>query len=113
MAEHGSEKRQRNVTRTVRLTRMEDAMLLTYADLAGLTAASYMRMSALKMPPPRAARRPTLDQALAARLLGQLGDAAAAFRQAAALADPQAAETAMNDLSEYRLMVFEAMGRKP
>ena len=36
-----------------------------------------------------------------------------AFRAAEALTDERAAETALRDLSELRLLCFDALGRKP
>lgn len=116
MAESGSEKRQRKVKRTVRLTTLEDALLCTYADHAGLTIASYLRHSALHMPPPRAARRPTVNHQLAVRLLAEIGQLNTAFRAAVAHADgvdPQAVETAIRDQSELRLVLLESMGLAP
>jgi hypothetical protein len=51
------------------------------------------------------------------RLIGELGALAGAFYRAVDVAgerlDPQAVETAMRDLSEYRLLLFNAAGRKP
>lgn len=113
MAESGSEKRQRKVKRTVRFTTLEDSLLVVHAGQAGLTPASYLRKAALNMPPPRAGRRPSIDHAIAAQILGQLGEAATAFRAAADLADAAAVETALNDFAEYRIVLFESMGRAP
>ena len=47
------------------------------------------------------------------RLLGELGQLATAFRLAHDLADPDAAEAAIRDLAELRLLCFDALGRKP
>src|SRR5690606_12314000 len=88
MAESGSEKRQRKVIRTVRFTTIEDALLCSNADIAGLTVASYIRKAALDMPPPRGGRCPSIDQKIASQLLAAMGEAATAFRDAAELADP-------------------------
>lgn len=113
MTASGSENRQRKVKRTVRFTPLEDALLVTFAEQAGLTPASYLRKAALDMPAPRAGRRPSLDRKIAAQLLGRLGETATAFRAAAHFADAAAVETTMNDLAEYRLVLFEALGRAP
>lgn len=113
MAESGSEKRQRKVKRTVRLTTLEDSLLLVQAGQAGLTPASYLRKAALDMPPPCAGRRPSIDQQMTAQLIAVMGNAATAFRDAAHLADPGLVETTINDLNEYRIVVLESMGRAP
>ena len=62
---------------------------------------------------PRAARRPTSNHEDVAVLLGSIGQLAAAFRSAATLADAQAVETALADLSELRFLCLTAPGRKP
>ena len=113
MAGSGSENRQRRVKRTVRLTLLEDAALRTLAAAAGVPVSTFIRCAALDFPLPRTVRQPSINHEVAAALLGRLGEAATAFRSAATHADPKALETAMNDFAEYRLMVFEALGRKP
>jgi len=113
MAESGSEKRQRKVIRTVRLTTMEDAVLRLNADQARLTIASYIRKAAVHMPPPSGGHCPSINQQIASQLLAAMGEAATAFRDAAELADPALVESAISDFSEYRIVVFESMGRQP
>lgn len=113
MANAGSEKRQRKVKRTVRLTTFEDALVCAHASAAGLTVASYIRKTALNTPPPRNGRRPAIDRQMTAQLLAAMGEAATAFRIAADLADPDLVETTITDLNEYRLILFESMGRAP
>jgi len=113
MAENGSEKRQRIRRYTVRFSRMEDALLRMHADQASLTIASYLRKSALEMPHPVAGCRPSIDRQMTAQLIAAMGEAATAFRNAAHLVDPGLVETTINDLNEYRIIVFESMGRAP
>ncbi|OJU24011.1 MAG: hypothetical protein BGN91_11215 [Nitrobacter sp. 62-13] len=113
MAESGSETRQRSKRRSVRFTPLEDALICAKANAAGVPIATYLRCTALGFPIPRAARRPTSSHKDVALLLGRIGQLATAFRSAAELADGQAVETALRDLSELRLLCFTALGRKP
>lgn len=113
MAGSGSETRGRHIKRTVRLTELEDALLCTHADQAGLTPASYLRAAAIRMPPPQQGRSPPIDRAMTAQLIGALGEAASAFRDAASLADKSMLRDAFNDFSEFRLLVLKSMGREP
>jgi hypothetical protein len=109
----GSETRQRSERYTVRFTALENALLLAKANAAGVPVATFLRCTALGFPITREARRPTSNHEDVARLLSQIGQLAAAFRRASALADERAVEIALNDLSELRLLCFNALGRKP
>jgi len=113
MAEHGSEKRQRRKRYTVRFSSMEDALLRMHARREGLTIASYIRKAALDMPPPVGGHCPSVDRRMTAQLIAAMGEAATAFRDAAELADPALVESAISDFSEYRIVLFESMGRAP
>jgi hypothetical protein len=113
MTESGSETRQRTERYTVRFTSLEDALICAKANAAGVPIATYLRCTALDFPIPRAARRPTSNHEDVAHLLGRIGQLATAFRDASALADRQAVETAMHDLAELRILCFTALGRKP
>lgn len=113
MAESGSEKRQRTKRYTVRFCTLEDALLRMHADRTGLTVASYIRKAALDIPPPIGGCCPSIDQQIASQLLAAMGEAATAFRDAAELADPALVESAISDFSEYRIVLFESMGRAP
>ncbi|MET4716155.1 hypothetical protein ABIF63_000258 [Bradyrhizobium japonicum] len=104
MAESGSETRQRDERHTVRFSPLEDALICAKANAAGVPVATFLRNTALAFPMPRAARRPTSNHEDVALLLGRIGQLAAAFRSAATLADTQAVETALADLSELRLL---------
>lgn len=106
-------KRNRLVRHTACFTTMENAVLMTRVEIAAVPISTYLRCAALDFPIPRAARRPTSNHEDVVRLLGELGQCASSFRKAALLADPVVAETAMRDLSELRLLCFDALGRSP
>ena len=107
----------KNQTRLVRhtacFTTIENALLMTQIELAAVPISTYLKCAALNFPLPRAARRPTTNPEEVARLLGELGRLSTAFREAQDLTDHDAAETALRDLSELRLLCFDALGRKP
>lgn len=113
MTDDTGKKQRRLVRHTACFTRMENALLMTQVELAAVSISTYLRCAALDFTLPRAARRPTTNHQDVVRLLGELGKCATAFREAQELADPDAAETAMRDLSEMRLLCFDALGRKP
>jgi hypothetical protein len=110
-------RRDRYVRHTACFTPIENALFLTRVAHAGVSISSFLKCSSLDFPLPRAARRPTLAHEDAMRLIGELGALAGAFYRAVDMAgdrlDPRAVETAMRDLSEYRLLLFNAAGRKP
>lgn len=103
----------RLVRHTACFTVPENAVLMTKVEVAGISISSLLRRSVLEFSQQRIMRRPTVDQQLAAHLLAELGDVATAFRQAAALVDPDAVRVTMDDLAEYRLFLLECMGRDP
>ena len=113
MTESGSEKRKRTKRYTVRFCTMEDALLRMHAGRTGLTIASYIRKAALDIPPPRGGCCSSIDRQMTAQLIATMGEAATAFRDAAHLADPGLVEAAISDFSEYRIILFESMGRAP
>lgn len=113
MADNGSDKRQRTKRYTVRFSSMEEALLRMHAGRTGLTIASYIRKAVLDMPPPPSGHCPSIDRQMTAQLIAAMGDAASAFRHAAHLADADLVETAISDLGEYRIVLFESMGRAP
>lgn len=69
----GSETRQRGETAWLRLTPGERAQLDERAERAGMTVSAYMRHQCLGEAGPRAVRRPPVERAALAQLLGQLG----------------------------------------
>jgi len=109
----GDKKKEQLVRHTACFTTIENALLMTQVELAAVSISTYLKCAALDFPLPRAARRPTTNHEEVARLLGELGRLSDAFRNAQNLADPDAAETALRDLSELRLLCFDALGRKP
>lgn len=118
LAKSGSQNRRRRCKRAAALTPEEAAIVDTMADRAGVSVSALIRSAVLNYPLARAARRPTVNHELAARLLGELGGVADAFRAAAdAESDPGQYEAlidaAARDLAEMRLLWFQAMGREP
>ncbi|TIQ08752.1 MAG: hypothetical protein E5X57_21970 [Mesorhizobium sp.] len=103
----------RLVRHTACFTSIENALLMTRVEIAAVPVSTYLRCAALDFPIPRAARRPTTNHQDVVRLLGELGQLATAFRQAHMLADADAAEAAIRDLAELRLLCFDALGRAP
>lgn len=69
----GSEKRQRGGYIGFRATEGEIAACRLAADNAGLTVSSYARAQTLAAPVMRVTRRPTVNKAALARLLGEIG----------------------------------------
>jgi Mobilization protein NikA len=113
----GSETRKRAAVLQARFTQAEAADIRARADRAGTTVASLIRSAVLAAEPPRATRRPTVNHKAVARMLGELGRVADAFRQAAGAADQGTChaliDAATRDLSELRTVCFEALGREP
>jgi hypothetical protein len=113
----GSETRQRQKTLSARFNEQEAEAIRQLADRAGVPVASFIRSATLNRPLPAAARRPTVSQEVAARLLGELGRVAESLRAVAAagqldLADPRLS-AALRDLADMRAVCFQAMGRQP
>lgn len=69
----GTDKRQRGVTVTVRLTADERARLEELSSRSGLAAGAFMRAATFGNPGPRAQRRPPADHVALRQLLGELG----------------------------------------
>lgn len=116
MAGSGSEKRRRQQVRKARFTDEEAALIDAQAAKAGVSVAELIRYAVLGVPPLRATRHPTMDDEIAAKLLGNLGVIASALRgrngAPGAKLDPEI-EAACRDISEMRAVWFEAFGRKP
>ena len=113
----GSETRKRSSVLQARFTAAEAAQVRAQADRAGTTVGSLIRSAVLSAEPLRATRRPTVNHKAVARVLGELGRVAEAFRQAAGAADQRKChdliDAATRDLSELRMVCFEALGREP
>lgn len=117
MAGSGSENRQRQITLKARFTEQEAALVTEQADRAGVSVASVIRYAVLGQTPLRARRQPTINEEIAARLLGDLGQLASALRgcagaQAPGKSDPRI-EAAHRDIAEMRAVLFQALGREP
>ena len=113
----GSHNRKRRKLLSARFNEQEALALRQRADRAGIPLSAYMRSAALGTPEPRAARRPTVNHQLVARLLGELGRIADELHRAAEAGDltpsnPEVA-AAMRDLAEMRAVCLEALGRQP
>lgn len=114
MARSGSENRQRQITLKARFTEQEAALVQEQAERAGVSVASLIRYAVLGQAPLRASRRPDADRAEIGRLIGGLGQLAAALREADAAGDNGARiDAAHRDLTEMRAVLFAALGRAP
>jgi hypothetical protein len=69
----GTDKRQRGVTVTVRLTADERARLDSLSSRSGLAMGAFMRAAAFGEAGPRAQRRPPADHRALRQLLGECG----------------------------------------
>src|SRR5690606_34824220 len=85
----GSESRKRPAILQARFSAEEAADIKARADRAGTSVGSLIRSAVLSAQPPRATRRPSVNHEAVARMLGELGRVADAFRKAAAAADPR------------------------
>jgi hypothetical protein len=117
MAGSGSENRKRQVSLKARFTEAEAALIREQADRAGVSVASIIRHAVLGQTPLRAGRQPAVNQELAARLLGKIGQLASALRETPC-ADQSGKidariEAAHRDIAEMRTALFQALGREP
>jgi hypothetical protein len=114
---HGSEKRARTTHVTIRLSPEERATISAAADRAGLTIGSYARNVLMGAPTPRQVRRPPVERAELARLLGHLGYIGNNINQIARVlngggeADMPALNEALAGLGGMRRAVLKALGR--
>jgi hypothetical protein len=115
----GSETRKRAPIIGFRATDEERAKIEAAAQRAGLTVGSYVRSRALSKPTTRAVRRPPVETAQLAKLLGMLGAAGGAIQQAA---KRQTANTgvvspellaAAGDFREAAATIIQALGKRP
>ena len=87
------------------------------ASRAGLTRASFQRVQSLSAPKTRSTRRPPIERAMLAKLLGQLGKVGSNLNQIAHAAHIDRAErgAASAVITELRALlphILQAMGRK-
>lgn len=116
----GSEKRQRQHSLTVRFNAAEHAAVVAQAEAIGLSAASFARTQLLDVPPPRAARRPPVERAQVAQLLGHIGKVGSNINQIAKTLNTGKGSLAQRDLAEalgavmdMREACLKALGRQP
>ena len=79
----GSQTRQRQKRPSMACTDAERAQLEAAAERAGMTLSAYMRHQCLGDAGPRAVRRPPVERAALAQLLGQLGKVGSNLNQIA------------------------------
>jgi hypothetical protein len=116
----GSETRKREPIIGFRATQAERAKIEASARRAGLTVGSYVRSRALKAPETRSVRRPAVETAELARLLGMLGIIGGTIAQiakeySAHPEDPLAVELhqAVADFRHAAEAIILAMGKHP
>lgn len=114
----GSEKRLRPGIVGFRVTDAEREELEAAADKAGLTLGSYIRSCVLSAPQTRAVRRPPIEKALLAQLLGQIGKVGGNIHQIVKHlnfgegVDRAQLRSALTSFEEAVAAIMEAMGRK-
>jgi len=122
MAGSGSNKRKRHYTLSARFDADEAKRVRSNAAKAGVAVAAMIRQAVLGLPPPRAARRPSVDHQAVGRLLGELGKIGSNLNQIAKhanagreITDGTVADINMvlRDLTELRLVCLQALGREP
>jgi hypothetical protein len=117
----GTEKRQRSIILTARFDQKEAAAVRKMADSSGLSVGSLLRRALFNTPPPRAARRPSVEVQAVARLLGQLGKIGSNINQIAYHLNAGrpggriegSLEEALRDLGELRIVCLQALGKEP
>lgn len=116
----GSEKRQRQHSLTVRFNATEHAAVVSQAEAVGLTAASFARTQLLDVPAPRGSRRPPVERAQVAQLLGQIGKVGSNINQIARTLNAGMGSPSQRDLAEamgavldMRDACLKALGRQP
>jgi hypothetical protein len=117
MSASGSERRQRARIVGFRATDAEHAAVRAAAERAGLTVGAYVRKHTLGAPVERQSRRPNIDRAQVAQLLGQVGRIGGNINQIAhslnAGGSPSAMliSSAVEDVAAMRRALMEALGR--
>ena len=114
----GSEKRKKSFLVTSRYDEAEFAELDEAASRAGLTRASYQRVQSLTTPKTRSTRRPPIERAELAQVLGQLGKIGSNLNQLAKAANMDAFQkhethAAVMQLRAFLPLLLQALGRKP
>ena len=114
----GSEKRKRSIVLTARFNDEEARAVRQIADRTGYSVSALIRHALLNVPPPRARRRPSVNHAAVAKLLGELGKIGSNINQLAHYAhlgrfQSNNIDMALRDLMELRLACLQALGREP
>jgi hypothetical protein len=113
----GSEVRKRAPIIGFRASDEERAVIEAAAQRAGLTVGSYVRSRALSTPTTRAVRRPPVETAQLAQLLGILGVAGGALQDIAKQHAPAAVSAelsaALKDFREAAAAILQALGKRP
>lgn len=104
----------------MRCTGQQLAVLDQAATRAGLSIGAFLRATALGAPGPRAVRRPPVETAQLACLLGQIGKVGSNINQLSAHAHrvqsvPVLSELRLmrRDLAMMRIATLNALGRRP
>jgi hypothetical protein len=112
----GSEKRKRGPIIGFRASTEERARIQADADRVGLTVSSYVRSRSLKKPTTRAVRRPPVETAQLAQLLGLLGAASGELHrigESLTTADADSnTRAALASLREAATAIMQALGKR-
>jgi len=115
----GSETRKRGPIIGFRATDLERAQIQAAAQRAGLTVGSYVRSRALAKPTTRAVRRPAVETAQLARLLGMLGAVSGAIQGIVQRhggdegITPAEIEETLRMFREAATAILQALGKRP
>jgi hypothetical protein len=115
----GSETRKRAPIIGFRAKEEERAQIEAAASKAGLTVGSYVRSCALKKPTTRAVRRPSVETAELARLLGHLGLVGGMVQQFASLPEtgasllPGALDETLHEFRQAARAILLTLGKRP
>jgi len=115
----GSETRKRGPIIGFRASDDERARIKAAADRAGLTVGSYVRSRALEKPTTRAVRRPPVEAAQLARLLGHLGVIGGAVttlmeqRGNGVAVSPSDITETLTAFRQAASVIMQALGRRP
>lgn len=116
----GSEHRQKGECIRARVSPAEKQEVTAKAERAGMTEGEYIRRHCIDAPETRAARRPNVDRAVLAEVVGHLGRVGSNLNQLARIAnfekrltDADELHRALVELVEVMDTALVAMGRTP
>jgi hypothetical protein len=112
----GSEQRKRAPIIGFRATDEERAQIEAAAARAGLTVGSYVRSRAIAAPITRAVRRPPVETAQLARLLGMLGAIGGTLQRLAQTPEMAGSNEVQAAVGEFRTVaaaIMRALGKRP